>query len=613
MTLDLGGRYRLDTTRIWNYNQQDFEPFFSRRTFTGATAVEVSVDTDADGNGLADDFVLAETLPLGEATARNDYSGEVFDLSGVEARFVRLRLIGNYADDPAFAESALSEIQFRGDLIEPAEVVTIANMLVGSTSSQVSNDRPGTRTIGRGFNPADNFHDAGRSNNWQSAADDPAPEIVYDLNDEYDLGSMRIWNVNYAPDLDRGAATINVSTSLDNVSFTPLKTIVLDRGTGAFVDHGQTFDLSNRRGRYVKLDIITTHGSTDGAGIAEVRFAGRAVVATDPEVAAVSASADSDIGDTARFLIDGSGLTDDGLEQLDRSNTQYLSQNGSLTPTIDFELAEATELTKLHVYNFTSAGQTGFRFNQGIATARVLTSVDGVELVDRGVVSFRRGFVTSQFEAINLATPAVAKFVRLQVLANHGDPQRTGFGEVRFFGTPADIVAPMVQSIVIGDGTSQRSRVEDLTVTFDEVVSIDPADVQVVNLDNGQIVATTLTTEVIDDRTLVTVALDNPGLNNGSLANGNYRLTISDAVTDAAGNRLDGDGDGLSGGTATDEFFRLYGDSNGDRVVNLVDLFSFRNAYGRSGEEAFMFDDNADGVINLVDLLAFRDGYGRRV
>ena len=91
-------------------------------------------------------------------------------------------------------------------------------------------------------------------------------------------------------------------------------------------------------------------------------------------------------------------------------------------------------------------------------------------------------------------------------------------------------------------------------------------------------------TQVIDGKTIATLTFSGTGTTAGSLDDGNYSLTVLDTITDTAGNQLDGDGDGSAGGNATDEFFRLYGDINGDRTVNIIDFFQFRNAFGSDSE-----------------------------
>ena len=67
--------------------------------------------------------------------------------------------------------------------------------------------------------------------------------------------------------------------------------------------------------------------------------------------------------------------------------------------------------------------------------------------------------------------------------------------------------------------------------------------------------------------------------------------------------------DFVFGDVEADGFYSYYGDSNGDRTVNVVDLLAFRNTFLRStGNPAYEFfmDFDASGIVNVVDLLQFR-------
>jgi glutamine amidotransferase PdxT len=46
--------------------------------------------------------------------------------------------------------------------------------------------------------------------------------------------------------------------------------------------------------------------------------------------------------------------------------------------------------------------------------------------------------------------------------------------------------------------------------------------------------------------------------------------------------------------------------SNGDRTVNIVDFFQFRNAFGNPDSFNAAVDVNGDGVTNIVDFFQFR-------
>ena len=105
----------------------------------------------------------------------------------------------------------------------------------------------------------------------------------------------------------------------------------------------------------------------------------------------------------------------------------------------------------------------------------------------------------------------------------------------------------------------------------------------------------------------------------GSLVDGNYQLTIQgDQIQTASGQNFDGDRDGVAGGdfvygdSETDNFFRLFGDSTGDRHVNLVELLQLRHAWLSEDEDDnynVAFDSNQDGRVNVLDLLQFRQNW----
>ncbi|MCC9602648.1 dockerin type I domain-containing protein [Stieleria sp. JC731] len=197
-----------------------------------------------------------------------------------------------------------------------------------------------------------------------------------------------------------------------------------------------------------------------------------------------------------------------------------------------------------------------------------------------------------------------------------------GEGFDRVFGSSVDIgafesdvvdfVSPQVESILINGGDRQRSRVTEITVAFSEIVNATASDFLIENVDSGATITSVLTTKIINDKTIATLTFSGDGILGGSLADGNYRLTVLDSIKDVSGNVLDGDGDGAAGGNATDEFFRLYGDVNGDRTVNIIDFFQFRNAFGSETLDE-RFDFNGDGVVNIVDFFQFRSRFGRSV
>lgn len=179
-----------------------------------------------------------------------------------------------------------------------------------------------------------------------------------------------------------------------------------------------------------------------------------------------------------------------------------------------------------------------------------------------------------------------------------------GTGEVlRITLGPAE-----VERVVVDDGTAQRSMVRSLTVTFDRVVALDAGAFEVHRQD-GSPVDLRVSTSVSGGRTVAVLSFAGPGIIGGSLADGNYTLTIhGDRIHDGDGTELDGDGDGVAGGDRTDAFFRLFGDTDGNRTVDLLDLERFLSTFGhRRGDPQYLdyLDFNGDGRVGLIDLFAF--------
>ena len=76
---------------------------------------------------------------------------------------------------------------------------------------------------------------------------------------------------------------------------------------------------------------------------------------------------------------------------------------------------------------------------------------------------------------------------------------------------------------------------------------------------------------------------------------------------------MDGDGNASAGGDFTLDLHRLFGDVNGDKAVNGLDLSAFRTAFGTTlgdANYASFLDQNGDGAINGSDLTAFRSRFG---
>ncbi|MEM6472443.1 MAG: dockerin type I domain-containing protein [Planctomycetota bacterium] len=182
-----------------------------------------------------------------------------------------------------------------------------------------------------------------------------------------------------------------------------------------------------------------------------------------------------------------------------------------------------------------------------------------------------------------------------------------------------DNIAPQVASIAYQDGSAQRSIIRSVTVNFDSDVIVDSGAFVLTTKSGTNIPLNAPVISMVNGKTqaLLTFAAGASVDTSGSLIDGNYRLNVlSDKIRDRAGNAFDGDRDGAAGGDAVDSFFRLYGDSDGDRDVDGSDFLAFRRTFRKtSGQIGFnaAFDVDNDGDVDGLDFLSFRDNFRKRL
>ena len=132
------------------------------------------------------------------------------------------------------------------------------------------------------------------------------------------------------------------------------------------------------------------------------------------------------------------------------------------------------------------------------------------------------------------------------------------------------------------------------------------------------------TTEVVGAQTWATITFSGPFVVSGnlSLIDGDYQLVVDGAHIRRAGSSelLDADNNGIAGGSrifgaeSLDAFYRLFGDIDGDRDVDMIDRSIFQQSYGSilgSLEYDSRFDFDGDGDIDAIDRRQFRRNFAR--
>jgi hypothetical protein len=170
-----------------------------------------------------------------------------------------------------------------------------------------------------------------------------------------------------------------------------------------------------------------------------------------------------------------------------------------------------------------------------------------------------------------------------------------------------------LNGVWVNDGSAQRSMVGSLTFAFSSAMTVGP-DAFAIHRQDGSPVAAEVGSTVWEGVTWAWLVFTGDDVVGGSLADGNYTLTVrGDSIQDVLGRTLDGDGDGKPGGDYTEAFFRLFGDGDGDRDVDEDDAALFAGTFGRTAEDPdflWYFDHDGDGDVDDDDRAAFDGRFG---
>ena len=202
------------------------------------------------------------------------------------------------------------------------------------------------------------------------------------------------------------------------------------------------------------------------------------------------------------------------------------------------------------------------------------------------------------------------------------DQRGPGFDRVS--GTAADIgafefaqtvssAAPLfVTGVQVNDGSPQRSVVQSLTVRFSQNVTFPfgvAAAFQLVRTGpSGPTGAVNLAFDATDNAVTLTFEPGGPvGLDKGgSLLDGTYSLTVfADKVQGSSTGGLLADY--VSPATGSGSLHRLFGDVDGNRIVDNLDLIAIRQALGTATS---VFDSDDNGEVDIVDFIQFRQRIG---
>ena len=222
-------------------------------------------------------------------------------------------------------------------------------------------------------------------------------------------------------------------------------------------------------------------------------------------------------------------------------------------------------------------------------------------------------FGASNFSAIS-GSVTQSLDVGAATLAENGCQYKATFtsnvGTVTTVAAKLTVVpAPTITSLIIDDGTAQRSRVRTLTLDFSSAVTLDAGAISLSRVSAGNSIVETFTSTTADGGLTYVLTPTSDLISSGSsLIDGSYRLVVHPSAVHPAAVPSGT----MAGSDLTYSFSRLFGDSNGDGTVNLSDYRAFIGSYLQSsGSTRFnaIFDYNNDGTISLTDYRAFLSNY----
>jgi hypothetical protein len=171
---------------------------------------------------------------------------------------------------------------------------------------------------------------------------------------------------------------------------------------------------------------------------------------------------------------------------------------------------------------------------------------------------------------------------------------------------------PRVLAVDRNDGRNRFDELTSLAFTFDLDVSasLEADDLSLVNMTTNEAVDLSAVSVVWIPETL-TARWDVSLLD---FSQGRYAATLNaHGIQDAAGNFLDGNGDGNPGDDHRSELVVTWqGDTDLDLDVDFVDFTNFSFDFGEPGNWA-SGDFDASGFVDFADFLQFNLNFGKRL
>jgi hypothetical protein len=246
----------------------------SKKPLPAKEAIDVSRDTDLTWS--AGNFAVAHDVYIDTSWAVVDSATAPVSAGQTDTRFDpdHLEFGQTYYWRVDEVNAAPDRTVFKGDVwsftVEP-KAIPVANVTATASSSN-ANMGPENTVNGSGLDEQDQ-HSLQSFDMW--LASEATPWIQYEFDRAYKLHELHVWNSNQAIEsfIGFGVKETTIEYSVDGETWLTLDgPVTLPRAPGQLTYQGDTIPLGDIMAKYVKLTVVSAHGFTPQAGLAEVRF-----------------------------------------------------------------------------------------------------------------------------------------------------------------------------------------------------------------------------------------------------------------------------------------------------------------------------------------------------
>ncbi len=167
--------------------------------------------------------------------------------------------------------------------VEPV-AYPLANVTATASTTSDEDKGPENTVNGSGLSE-DRLHSDSEDDMWQgdAVAGDPV-WIQFEFDRPYKLHEMQVWNYNFEYEfiLNFGVKEITIEYATDANEWATLGDFEIAQAPGTPDYAGQTLDLNGVAAKYVRMNILGNHGTSDTYALSEVSFSYIPVTAREP-------------------------------------------------------------------------------------------------------------------------------------------------------------------------------------------------------------------------------------------------------------------------------------------------------------------------------------------